>query len=100
TRQLGWATLGILLVLPWLAAGESYATVLMVDILCFALFAASLHFIMGPGGMYSFGHAAYFGLGAYGAAVVLKTWHIPMEVAFWAGPVAAAIGALAFGWFC
>jgi branched-chain amino acid transport system permease protein len=31
------------------------------------LFAASLHFIMGPGGMASFGHAAYFGLGAYAA---------------------------------
>ncbi len=31
------------------------------DMLIAALFAASLHFILGPGGMHSFGHAAYFG---------------------------------------
>ena len=39
---------------------------------CFALFAASLHFIMGPAGMVSFGHAAYFGLGAYAGALLFK----------------------------
>ena len=36
------------------------------------IFATSLHFIIGPGGMHSFGHAAYFGLGAYGAALLVK----------------------------
>ena len=45
-----------------------YALVLGIDVLIAILFATSLHFIMGPGGMHSFGHAAYFGLGAYGAA--------------------------------
>jgi len=99
-RRLGWLTFAVLALLPWLQSGESYTTVLMVDVLCFALFAASLHFIMGPGGMSSFGHAAYFGLGAYGAAVALKTWQWPVETAFWAGPLTAALGALAFGWFC
>ena len=33
------------------------------------LFAASLHLMMGPGGMPSFGHAAFFGIGAYAAAL-------------------------------
>ncbi len=37
-----------------------------------ALFAASLHLMMGPGGMTSFGHAAFFGLGAYGAALAMQ----------------------------
>ena len=49
-----------------------YALVLGIDVLIAVLFATSLHFIMGPGGMHSFGHAAYFGLGAYGAALLVK----------------------------
>ena len=72
---------------------------LMIDILVAVLFATSLHFIMGPGGMHSFGHAAYFGLGAYGAALLFKTLGLPMIVALLAAPLVAAIGALLFGWF-
>jgi branched-chain amino acid transport system permease protein len=63
------------------------------------LFATSLHFIMGPGGMHSFGHAAYFGLGAYAAALLAKWLAAPMLVSLAAAPVAAFLGALLFGWF-
>ena len=84
--------------LPRATAG--YTLVLLIDILVFALFAASLHFIMGPGGMVSFGHAAYLGLGAYGGGLLLKAAGWPMEAALIAAPVVAGIGALAFGWFC
>jgi ABC-type branched-subunit amino acid transport system permease subunit len=45
--------------------------VLATDILVFALFAASLQFLMGTGGLASFGHAAYFGIGAYAAALAV-----------------------------
>jgi branched-chain amino acid transport system permease protein len=48
--------------------------------------------------MASFGHAAYFGLGAYAAALAARA--VPMEVALIAAPLAAGIGALVFGWFC
>jgi branched-chain amino acid transport system permease protein len=90
----------VLLVLaPVIAAGSPYATVLLIDLLIAALFAASLHFIMGPAGMHSFGHAAYFGLGAYGAALLVRSMGLPMEIALVVAPVVAAIGALAFGWF-
>ncbi|MGQ0655214.1 MAG: ABC transporter permease [Betaproteobacteria bacterium] len=82
-----------------LAAGD-YALVLLTDILVFALFAVSLHFMMGPGGMLSFGHAAYFGLGAYAAALLLVRAGLPMELALAGAPLAAAAGALVFGWFC
>jgi branched-chain amino acid transport system permease protein len=82
-----------------LATG-GYTLVLAIDILVFALFAASLHFMMGPGGMVSFGHAAYFGLGAYGAALLLKHAGWPMEPALLAAPLVAALGAALFGWFC
>ncbi|MGH8668768.1 MAG: branched-chain amino acid ABC transporter permease, partial [Burkholderiales bacterium] len=88
----------LLAALPLVFSG--YTLVLLTDILVFALFAASLHFLMGPGGMLSFGHAAYFGLGAYGAALVALQLGLPMEAALLLGPLAAVLAALLFGWFC
>ncbi|MGK2898696.1 MAG: ABC transporter permease [Burkholderiaceae bacterium] len=89
-----------LLAWPVATANSPYLTVLAIDLLTAALFAASLHFIMGPGGMHSFGHAAYFGLGAYGAALLVRAAHLPMELALLLSPIVAALGALVFGWFC
>ncbi|HEU4646274.1 MAG TPA: ABC transporter permease [Burkholderiales bacterium] len=82
------------------AVHTGYTLVLLTDILLFALFAVSLHFIMGPGGLHSFGHAAYFGLGAYGAGLLVQKGGLPMEAALLAAPWLAAAGALVFGWFC
>src|SRR5262249_30859165 len=53
----------LLISLPLVTGG--YTLTLATEMLVLALFAASLHFVMGPGGMASFGHAAFFGLGAY-----------------------------------
>ena len=61
---------------------------------------ASLHLLMAVGGMVSFGHAAYFGLGAYGAALLLKLAGLPMPAAFVAAPLVAALAAAVFGYFC
>jgi branched-chain amino acid transport system permease protein len=88
----------VLALAPLLSDG--YALVLLTDVLVFALFAVSLHFLLGPGGMVSFGHAAYFGLGAYAAALFFLRWQLPMELALLAAPLAAAAGAALFGWFC
>jgi len=49
--------------------------------------------------MHSFGHAAYFGLGAYGAALLVKWVAVPMGLALVAAPLVALAGALLFGWF-
>jgi branched-chain amino acid transport system permease protein len=89
---------GVLSLAP--LASRGYLLVLLMDILIFALFAASLHFMMGPGGMASFGHAGYFGLGAYGAALLVLRFALPMEAALVAAPLFALAGALVFGWFC
>ncbi len=98
---LAWAALiCVLLCSPLLLPADNYATVLLTDMLIAALFAASLHFILGPGGMHSFGHAAYFGLGAYGAALAVRVLDLPMEAALFFGPLTAAAGALLYGWFC
>lgn len=100
-RTLNAAAIVAILALAALPlATTGYALVLATDMLVFALFAASLHFIMGPGGMASFGHAAYLGLGAYGAGLLLKKAGWPMEAALAAAPLAAAAGAMLFGWFC
>ncbi|WP_119419801.1 ABC transporter permease [Desertibaculum subflavum] len=96
--KLAAAGLGAaLLVLP--VATDGYVLVLLIDIFVFALFAVSLHFLMGPGGMVSFGHAAYFGLGAYGAALLVLRAGLPMETTIVLGPLVALAGGLLFGWF-
>lgn len=92
--------LALLSLAPVLAAHSPYLGILLTEILIAALFAASLHFLTGLAGMTSFGHAAWFGLGAYGAALLLKLAAVPMEAALLLGPFAAALGALLFGWFC
>ena len=99
-RRAGWLLLAALLALPVVGATFPYALTLSIDLLIAALFAASLHFIMGPAGMHSFGHAAYFGLGAYGAALFLKAMSLPMELSLIFAPAIAGLGALLFGWFC
>lgn len=78
----------------------NYALVVLVETLILILFAASLHFMMGPGGMVSFGHAAYFGLGAYGAALLSKHLGVGMELGLLGAPVLAGIGGILYGWFC
>jgi branched-chain amino acid transport system permease protein len=91
------ALLVVALLLP--AFGDQYLLVLATDILVAGLFAASLRLIVANGGMTSFGHAAYFGLGAY--AVALAATHgIPFGVALVLGPLVAALAALAFAALC
>jgi len=91
------ATALVLLALPLLL--PTFWIWMAVEIFAFALFAASLHLLMGTGGMVSFGHAAYFGLGAYGAALLLELAGWPMPLAFLAAPVVAAAAAAVFGYF-
>jgi len=93
------AALIALAFLPLASRSSPYALVIGIDVLIAVIFAVSLHFIMGPGGMHSFGHAAYFGLGAYGAALLVKWLALAMPLALVMAPIVAAIGALIFGWF-
>ncbi|NUZ06517.1 ABC transporter permease [Piscinibacter koreensis] len=99
-RRVGFVGLALLFLVPLLQPVAPYAVVLMIDVLIAVLFAASLHFSMGPAGLHSFGHAAYFGLGAYGAALFFQGLALPMEAALLLAPLLAFAGALLFGWFC
>jgi branched-chain amino acid transport system permease protein len=96
-RWLGLALFVVLALAP-LAAGP-FAVSVLTEAMIAVLFAASLHFMMGPGGMPSFGHAAWFGIGAYGAALAVTALAWPMPLAMLAAPVAAGVVAALFGWF-
>ena len=96
-RWLIWGLISLTATAPfWL---PPYWLSVLVEMLIAALFACALHLIMGPGGMISFGHAAWFGLGAYGSALALKTLAAPMPVALLAAPALAGLVAALFGWF-
>ncbi len=98
TWKMALVWMAVLVAVPLVA--DRYVTILLTDIVCFALFAVSLHFIMGPAGMVSFGHAAYFGLGAYAAGLLFKQAGLPMEAALLLAPLCAGAFAIVYGWFC
>lgn len=70
-----------------------YTLTVLTEALIGMLFAASLHLLMGPGGMPSFGHAAWFGLGAYGAGLAAQRLGASMLAAMAAGPIVAGLAA-------
>ena len=78
------------------ADGE-FLLVILTDVAILAIFAASLHLLMGLGGVTSFGHAAFFGLGAYGAALLAKYAGTGLGAALLGGPLLALVVALAVG---
>lgn len=80
--------------------GGPYLVTVGSEILIVVIFAASLQFLMSAGAMVSFGHAAYFGLGAYGAALAVTRLGLPMLPAVGCGMLLALAGAALFGWFC
>ena len=96
-RGLAAAALVALAAAPWVLARPQLS--ILTDLLIFGLFALSLDLIMGYTGMVSFGHAAYFGLGAYGSALVLMHFQQPVPVALLAGALLAGVIALPVGWF-
>src|SRR5919201_5436346 len=95
-RPLALAVVPLLALLPWLLA--RYQLSILTELLIFGLFALSLDLIMGYTGMVSFGHAAYFGLGAYGSALTLIDYGVPVPVAMVAGALVAALIAWPVGY--
>ena len=97
-RMIVAAGLALLALMP--VYGSNFTLVLATDILIFCLFAASLHFILGLGGLVSFGHAAFFGGGAYVAALLVTYADTPMELALLLAPLGAGMAAIIIGWVC
>ena len=72
--------------------------VFLMKVLCFALFACAFNLLIGYVGLLSFGHAAYFGMGAYITGYAAKAWGVPPELAILMGGATGALLGLPFGW--
>ncbi|MCE2867849.1 MAG: branched-chain amino acid ABC transporter permease [Oxalobacteraceae bacterium] len=90
SRKLGYAAVLIgLLIAPF-----ALYPVLLMKILCFALFACAFNLLIGFTGLLSFGHAAFFGGAAYVTGHALKVWGVPFELGLLIGTAFAALS----GW--
>jgi branched-chain amino acid transport system permease protein len=90
------ALLGI--ALPFMV--PPYALTVIVAALIFGLFAMSLDLMVGYCRLFSFGHAAAYGLGAYAAGLILIHWKLPLLIG-----IALAVGitiliAIPIAWIC
>lgn len=94
---IAWGAAAVVFALLPLAIGESYVF-LTVDFFIMSLFAMSYNLLLGQAGMLSFGHATYYGLGAYAVAILQNKYGVPPWLGLAAAPVVAALGALAIGW--
>ena len=96
TRLHALLVLGLALLLVALVSyRSSYFNQIAITTMIFVILSASLNLITGSAGLLSLGHAAFFGVGAYAAALLATHWAWP----FWltlpaAGAVAAAVGAV------
>lgn len=87
--------LGLLIALPWFA--PFFYTFLATEILILGLFAASFNLVFGYTGMLSFGHAAFFGIGAYATGMLLLWLEWPLIVCLIVSFTAGSLLALIFG---
>ena len=72
---------------------------LSIDILIFGILAMGFNFIFGHMGLISFGHAMFFGFGAYTTGLLLLNWYEGLSVIFF-GVAAATIVAIVIGYVC
>ncbi len=89
--------LAALAALPWIT--PYFYIFIVTEILILGLFAASFNLIFGYTGMLSFGHAAFFGVGAYATALLLQGVQWPLLACLLVAVVAGAVLALIIGFF-
>jgi branched-chain amino acid transport system permease protein len=87
------ALLALALAAPWIGLYP----VFVMKLLCFALFACAFNLLLGFTGLLSFGHAAFFGSGAYAAGWFIKAQGWPPELALLVGALVAGLIGLLFG---
>ena len=90
-------TLWIILLVLGLLAPFAVYPVLMMELLCFALFACAFNLLLGYSGLLSFGHAAFFGGAAYITGFVITEWHLGPLSGIVAGTLFAGALGLLFG---
>ena len=87
----------VLLAMPLLVS--EYRLNLIITIIIYSLFALSYNVLFGQAGLLSFGHAAYFGMGAYTAMILMKRGGLSIIPGIFAGGIGGALLGLIFGIF-
>ena len=77
-----------------------YSLTILIEALIFGLFAMSLDLMVGYCRLYSFGHAAAYGLGAYSAALILTHLHLPLPVGMALAVLLTVLFAIPIAWIC
>ncbi len=96
-----WASIAFFLILMFLPSViPRFYTYILAVIFVTALLAMSLNIVVGQGGLFQFHHAAFYGVGAYTVALILKKTGLPVWAGFIAGPLTAALAGLIIGAFC
>ena len=85
-------------VLPFVVPGHSLT--ILVEALIFGLFAMSLDLLVGYCRLYSFGHAAAYGLGAYCAALILTHLQLPLPIGIALAVLVTVAIAIPIAWIC
>jgi len=94
-----WLPLGCLLAILPLVVSDAYLFMVM-EFMVLVLFATAYNIVLGQTGLLSFGHAGFFGAGAYTLAIALNAMHVPFFLALIMAPFAASLFACAAGIFC
>lgn len=89
--------IAICVVIGLLVAPFVIYPIIVMKVLCFALFASAVNLLLGYVGLLSFGHAMYFGGGAYVCAYLTKAVGLSPELSLLAGTLFAAVLGLATG---
>jgi branched-chain amino acid transport system permease protein len=99
-RAIGFvACLGLIIILPRIVPAVQMN--ILIEMTYFALFAVTFNMLLGYGGLLSFGHSAYFGLGGYTLALLFK--HVagfPLLLTILMGGVAGGLGGIIIGSLC
>jgi len=99
TLGIGVIVVGVLILFPFLYYSD-FLINYMTQILILALYAVSLNLLVGYTGMISFGHAAYYGVGAYSVGILLQKYSTSLLGSLLVAVVFAALAAVIIGFFC
>ena len=89
---------GVALLVPFVV--PQYSLTVIVSALIFSLFAMSLDLMVGYCRLYSFGHAAAYGLGAYCAALILTHLQVPLVIGIALAVLVTVVIAVPIAWIC
>lgn len=96
---IGLAAFLLLAALP-LVTSSSALIDFVIRCAAFGLFATSLNLLVGYGGMVSFGHGLFFGMGAYSFGIIMQRTGMPIPLAILLTMAIAAMVALVVGAIC